>query len=157
MTRMTTMTALAMILVAGTAGAETLRFGYAQNAAPTVEAMQKFGELVEEKTGGDLTVQFFPDSQLGGEREMVEMLQGGALDMTKVSAGLMESFGPLYGIFAMPYLFDSQDHYYKALDDASIMQTVYDFDARTGCCRADLLQFGRAQFLHHQGAGEISG
>ncbi|WCR08544.1 TRAP transporter substrate-binding protein [Paracoccus fistulariae] len=123
---MKTLTALALILSAGAASAETLRFGYAQNAAPTVEAMHKFGELVEEKTGGDVTVQFFPDSQLGGEREMVEMLQGGALDITKVSAGLMESFGPVYGIFAMPYLFNDQDHYYKALDDASIMQPVYE-------------------------------
>ncbi|WP_410216587.1 TRAP transporter substrate-binding protein [Paracoccus sp. (in: a-proteobacteria)] len=126
MTRMTTMTALALILASGAAQAETLRFGYAQNATPTVEAMQKFAELVEEKTGGAVTVQFFPDGQLGGEREMVEMVQGGALDMTKVSGGLLESFAPVYGVFPMPYLFDDQDHFYRVMDDAAIMQPIYE-------------------------------
>lgn len=126
MTRMTTMTALALILASGAAQAETLRFGYAQNATPTVEAMQKFAELVEEKTGGEVTVQFFPDGQLGGEREMVEMVQGGALDMTKVSGGLLESFAPVYGVFPMPYLFDDQDHFYRVMDDAAIMQPIYE-------------------------------
>lgn len=132
MTRMTTMTALALILAAGSAGAETLRFGYAQNATPTVEAMQKFGELVAEKTGGEVTVQFFPDGQLGGEREMVEMVQGGALDITKVSAGLLESFAPIYGVFPMPYLFDDQDHFYKVMDDPAILDPIYQSTADLG-------------------------
>ncbi|MFQ8433237.1 TRAP transporter substrate-binding protein [Amaricoccus sp. W119] len=127
MTAMTkTLTAIALVLAAGAAQAETLRFGYAQNAAPTVEAMQKFGELVAEKSGGDVTVQFFPDSQLGGEREMVEMLQGGVLDITKVSAGLMESFAPVYGVFALPYLFDDEAHYYTVMDDPEVMQPIYE-------------------------------
>jgi tripartite ATP-independent transporter DctP family solute receptor len=132
MTKHFTMTALALILAAGAAQAETLRFGYAQNATPTVEAMQKFAELVEEKTGGEVTIQFFPDGQLGGEREMVEMVQGGALDMTKVSGGLLESFAPIYGVFPMPYLFDDQAHFYRAMDDAAIMQPVYDSTADLG-------------------------
>jgi tripartite ATP-independent transporter DctP family solute receptor len=115
-------------LVAGTSpiAAETLRFAYASNATPTVEAMQKFGELVEEKTDGEVTVQFFPDSQLGGERELVELVKAGTIDMTKVSAGLMESFSPVYGIFSMPYLFDSEEHFYKVMDDPEIMQPIYD-------------------------------
>lgn len=118
------MTAMALVL-ASAAQAETLRFGYAQNATPTVEAMQKFAALLEEKTGGEVTVQFFPDGQLGGEREMVEMVQGGALDMTKVSGGLLESFAPVYGVFPMPYLFDDQDHFYRVMDDAAIMDPIY--------------------------------
>ncbi|MDN5569590.1 MAG: TRAP transporter substrate-binding protein [Paracoccus sp. (in: a-proteobacteria)] len=125
-------TALALILSAGLAQAETLRFGYAQNATPTVEAMQTFARLVEEKTNGDVTIQFFPDGQLGGEREMVEMVQGGALDITKVSGGLLESFAPIYGVFPMPYLFDDQDHFYRVMDDAEIMDPVYQSTADLG-------------------------
>ncbi|MFN3275697.1 MAG: TRAP transporter substrate-binding protein [Paracoccus sp. (in: a-proteobacteria)] len=132
MIRKTTMTAMALVLTAAAAQAETLRFGYAQNATPTVEAMQKFAELVEEKTGGEVSVQFFPDGQLGGEREMVEMVQGGALDVTKVSGGLLESFAPVYGVFPMPYLFDDQDHFYAAMDDAAIMDPVYQSTADLG-------------------------
>jgi tripartite ATP-independent transporter DctP family solute receptor len=132
MTRTMPLTALALILMAGTTQAETLRFGYAQNATPTVEAMQKFGELVAEKTGGEVSVQFFPDGQLGGEREMIEMMQGGALDMTKVSAGLLESFNPIYGVFPLPYLFNDQDHFYAAMDNADVMGPVYDSTRDTG-------------------------
>lgn len=132
MTRTMPLTALALILIAGTTQAETLRFGYAQNATPTVEAMQKFGELVAEKTGGEVTVQFFPDGQLGGEREMIEMMQGGALDITKVSAGLLESFNPIYGVFPLPYLFNDQDHFYAAMDSADVMGPVYDSTRDTG-------------------------
>jgi len=113
-------------LTAGTASADTLRFAYASNATPTVEAMQKFAELVKDKTKGDVTVQFFPDGQLGGERELVEMVQGGLLDMTKVSGGLMESFAPIYGVFSMPYLFDDEAHFYRVMDDPAIMQPVYE-------------------------------
>ena len=102
-----------------------LRFAYAQNATPTKEAMAKFGEILKEKTNGEITVAYVPDSQLGGERELVEMVQGGLLDMTKVSGGLLESFSPVYGVFSMPYLFDSEEHFYRAMDDAKIMEPIY--------------------------------
>ncbi|MER5173076.1 TRAP transporter substrate-binding protein [Thioclava kandeliae] len=119
------MGAALLALMAGAVQAETLRFGYASNATPTKEAMAKFGDLVAEKTGGGVTVTFFPDGQLGGERELVEMVQGGLLDMTKVSGGLMESFSPVYGAFSMPYLFDDTAHFYRAMEDDAIMGPVY--------------------------------
>ena len=106
--------------------AETLKFAYASNATPTVEAMKKFGEILEQKTNGDITVQYFPDSQLGGERELVELVQAGTIDFTKVSGGLMESFSPVYGTFSMPYLFNSEEHFYKVMDNAGIMQPIYE-------------------------------
>ncbi|YBV94840.1 TRAP transporter substrate-binding protein (plasmid) [Phyllobacteriaceae bacterium JZ32] len=104
----------------------TLRFAYASNATPTKEAMAKFGTLLEQKTNGEVKVAYFPDSQLGGERELVEMVQGGLLDMTKVSGGLLESFSPVYGIFSMPYLFDSQEHFYKVMDNEDIVRPIYE-------------------------------
>ncbi|WP_319520557.1 TRAP transporter substrate-binding protein [uncultured Martelella sp.] len=126
--------ASAAALLASTtlAEARTLRFAYASNATPTKQAMTEFGELLSEKTDGELTVQFFPDSQLGGERELVEMVQSGLLDLTKVSGGLMESFSPIYGVFSMPYLFDDQDHFYKVMDDPDIMEPIYQSTADTG-------------------------
>jgi len=125
MTRITTFALAGLLASTALAQADTLRFAYAQNATPTKEAMARFGELLKEKTDGELTVQYFPDSQLGGERELVEQVQAGLLDMTKVSSGLMESFSPIYGTFSLPYLFDDTDHYYSVLDDAEIMDPVY--------------------------------
>ncbi|UTV98960.1 TRAP transporter substrate-binding protein [Marinomonas rhizomae] len=122
----TALTLISLGLASASAYAENLRFGYASNATPTVEAMKKFAELVDQKTKGDVTVTFFPDSQLGGEREMVELLQAGLLDMTKVSGGLMESFAPVYGVFSMPYLFDSQEHFYNVMDNPKITTPIYE-------------------------------
>ncbi|UTF60413.1 TRAP transporter substrate-binding protein [Gilvimarinus sp. DA14] len=103
----------------------TLFVAYAQNSQPVIDALQLLGERVEQKTDGAVKVKFFPDSQLGGERELVELLQVGAVDITKVSAGLMESFSPVYGVFSMPFLFDNTEHFYRVMDSAEIMAPIY--------------------------------
>ncbi|UYG00775.1 TRAP transporter substrate-binding protein [Halomonas sp. GD1P12] len=115
-------------LASGNALAEqniNLKLAYAQNAQPVKDALALFGELVEEKSNGSITVSYFPDSQLGGESELVELLQAGAVDMTKVSGGLMGSFSPLYDVFSMPYLFDDEEHFYRVMNDEEIMSDVY--------------------------------
>lgn len=84
-------------------GETTLRLAYAENSQPVKDALHFFGQQVEENRG-EIKVAYFPDGQLGGERELVELIQANAVDITKVSSGLMESFSPLYGIFSLPYL-----------------------------------------------------
>ena len=82
----------------------TLRFAYASNSQPVIDAMNEFGRLVKEKTDGSVQIQYFPDGQLGGERELIELTQSGAVDFTKVSASALESFSKDYSIFSVPYL-----------------------------------------------------
>jgi tripartite ATP-independent transporter DctP family solute receptor len=110
---------------ANTSAQTTLRLAYASNSQPVKDALALFGKLVEEKTDGEVKVMYFPDSQLGGERELVELTQTGAVDITKVSGGLMESFSPVYGVFSMPYLFDNEQHFYQVMDNPEIMDGVY--------------------------------
>ncbi|MEF2071360.1 TRAP transporter substrate-binding protein [Consotaella aegiceratis] len=138
----------AMVAVTGSADAASvdLRFAYASNATPTKEAMAKFGELLQEKTNGEVTVTYFPDSQLGGERELVEMVQSGLLDMTKVSGGLMESFSPVYGVFSMPYLFSSQDQFYQVMDDPDIMGPIYESTKDNGMVGLSYYDSGQRSF-----------
>lgn len=81
----------------------TLRFAYASNSQPVIDAMNEFGRLVKEKTDGSVQIQYFPDGQLGGERELIELTQSGAVDFTKVSASALESFSKDYSIFSVPY------------------------------------------------------
>lgn len=111
--------------VSGASQGTTLSVAYAQNSQPVIDALHVLGELIEEKTDGEVTVRFFPDSQLGGERELVELLQVGAVDITKVSAGLMESFSPIYGVFSLPFLFDDNEHFYRVMDNPEIMAPIY--------------------------------
>lgn len=103
----------------------TLRFAYASSSQSLQAAFKDFGQRIEEKTNGAIKILYFPDSQLGGERELVELTQTGAIDITKVSGGLLESFSSLYGVFSTPYLFDDEQHFYQVMDDPDIMQPIY--------------------------------
>ncbi|OTP25398.1 TRAP dicarboxylate transporter subunit DctP [Enterococcus mundtii] len=103
----------------------TLRFAYASNSQPVIDAMNKFGELVEEKTAGSVKVKYFPDGQLGGERELIELTQSGAIDFTKVSASALESFSKVYSIFSVPYLFNDEQHFFNVMENEEIMQPIY--------------------------------
>lgn len=102
-----------------------LRFAYASNSQPVIDSMKEFGRLVEEKTKGEVTVTYYPDSQLGGEVELIELTQTGAVDFTKVSASALEGFSKDYSIFSIPYLFDDENHFFAVMENEDIMSEIY--------------------------------
>jgi tripartite ATP-independent transporter DctP family solute receptor len=75
-----------------------------------------FGEKLEQISGGKFKVQIYPSQQLGTERQCLELLQIGSLDMTKVSAGVLENFSPSIKVFGLPYLFRDKEHAFRVLD-----------------------------------------
>ena len=75
-----------------------------------------FGEKLEEISGGRFKVQIYPSSQLGNERQLIELLQIGSLDMTKTSAAVLENFSPNIKVFGIPYLFRNKEHVFQVLD-----------------------------------------
>ncbi|MGC3964544.1 MAG: TRAP transporter substrate-binding protein [Rhodocyclaceae bacterium] len=113
-----------------TRGVTLLRYAYASNAAPVKEAIDHFIHDVVSNSNGRVRVLLFPDGQLGGERELVELIQIGAIDMTKVTAGLLESFAPHYGVFSLPYLFDDELHFYRSMEDPAIIAPIYNATSR---------------------------
>jgi len=80
------------------------------------KAMIKMGEDLEKISDGKMQLEIYPNSQLGTERECLELLQFGSLDMTKVSAGIMENFAPKMKIFGLPFLFRDREHSFNVLD-----------------------------------------
>ena len=54
---------------------------------PTVDAVVAMGKKLDAATGGRLTIQMYPSMQLGGEKEMIEQAQVGALAIARVSVG----------------------------------------------------------------------
>lgn len=100
-----------------------LRYAYASNSQPVIDSMKKFGELVEEKTDGKVQIEYFPDGQLGGETELIELTQTGAIDFAKVSGSALESFSKDYSVFAIPYIFDNEKHFFKVMDKSSANAT----------------------------------
>jgi len=83
---------------------------------PVHKAMEVLGTKLEKKSAGKLKIQLYPSGQLGGERECLELLQIGSLDITKVSAAVLENFIPEYKIFSIPYLFKDKQHAFKVFD-----------------------------------------
>jgi len=102
-------------------------------------AMVYMGERLEEYSNGTLTIDIYPSSQLGSERECLELLQIGALDITKTSAAVVENFAPSMKILGLPYLFRDDDHEQAVLNGPvgqKLLLTATDFYLR-GLCYYD--------------------
>jgi tripartite ATP-independent transporter DctP family solute receptor len=80
----------------------------------------KFKELVETKSEGRISVEIYPDGQLGNDKESVEAVQMGSLTMTGISSAIVAQFEPSYGIFDLPFLFSDREVAYKMFDDPEI-------------------------------------
>lgn len=96
---------------------KTLKLAHGLDVNHSVhKAMVKMGEDLAKNSNGKLTIEIYPSQQLGTERECLELLQIGSLDITKVSAGVLENFAPKMKIFGLPFLFKDRAHAFKVLD-----------------------------------------
>lgn len=82
---------------------------------PTTMADKRFAELVHERSNGRITIDVFPSAQLGEEKAVIEQVQLGAIEFTRVSTGPMAEFNAEYGVFSLPYIFDSDEHLWTFL------------------------------------------
>ncbi len=90
--------------------AETHPKGY-----PTELGDEEFARLVKERSGGRIVIEVYPGSQLGEEKAVIEQVQFGAIDLTRVSISPLASFVPKLNAFQMPYLYRDSDHMWKVL------------------------------------------
>jgi len=83
---------------------------------PTVEAVERMGKKLEEATDGRISIQMFPAMQLGGEKEMIEQAQVGALQIARISVGPVGTIVDDLNVFNMPFVFRNVDHMRKVID-----------------------------------------
>ncbi|MDF1585063.1 TRAP transporter substrate-binding protein [Marinimicrococcus flavescens] len=83
---------------------------------PTTEAIAYMGDLIETWTNGRHTVKIFHSMQLGGEKEALEQVQLGALEMTRVSVGVVGPIVDDFNAFNLPYVFRSIEHMHNVVD-----------------------------------------
>ena len=76
----------------------------------------KFSELVASKTNAKVKIDVYSSTQLGNERDMVEGLQLGTIDLVVTSMGPVGGFVPKMFVVDLPFLFRDRDHAYKVLD-----------------------------------------
>lgn len=95
-----------------------LKLGHAVNEEhPYHMGAQKFKEIVEKDTNGNIEVQLFPNGQLGtGERDLIEGMQLGTVDVVVTSTGPMSGFVNTVMLFDFPFLFRDREHAFKVLD-----------------------------------------
>ncbi|MFC2165791.1 TRAP transporter substrate-binding protein [Acidobacteriota bacterium] len=107
---------LALACSSGTEKTYLIKIGQSMNPdEPQVRAMRLFKEIVEEKTGGRLQVEIYPNNQLGNQRDVTEGIQLGTVQMMSCSA-VMAGFVPEANVFELPFLFESRDHFHAVLD-----------------------------------------
>ncbi len=90
----------------------------------------KFSELVAQRTGNKVKIDVYPSTQLGNERDMVEGLQLGTIDLVVTSTGPLGGFVPKMFVVDLPFLFRDREHAYKVLDGPNGRDLLDAFSAK---------------------------
>jgi tripartite ATP-independent transporter DctP family solute receptor len=83
---------------------------------PTVMAVQYMGKQLAGETQGRLGVKVYPSGVLGTERDNIEQLRLGGLDLMRINAGPLNSVVPETIATVLPFVFRSTEHMRKVLD-----------------------------------------
>jgi TRAP-type transport system periplasmic protein len=97
---------------------------------PQVRAVQLFRNLVEDGTEGRILVRIYPNNQLGNQRDVVEGLQLGSVELGNI-ASVMAGFVPETNLFELPFLFDGPGHF-DAVLDSEVGESLRPVFARRG-------------------------
>jgi tripartite ATP-independent transporter DctP family solute receptor len=131
--RVATLAVVALGLgIACSASAQTalrINISLAQNSHYGV-AIDTFAREVERRTNGRYKVQTFYSSALGAERESVEGVQLGTLDLTLTSTGPLPNFVPDVAILDIPFLFRDYAHARAVLDGPIGQELLTKFPAK---------------------------
>lgn len=107
----------AAVAVAGPATARDFRVAETQVPDyPTVEGVRHIGKLLEERSQGKLKLKVFANSALGNERDTVEQLKIGGLDMIRLSLAPLNNMVPESIIPSLPFIFRDEAHMHAVLD-----------------------------------------
>ena len=115
----TAVAAMAFLPVAAQAQSMVLKAADVHPAGyPNVVAVENMGKKLDAATNGRLKIQTFPGGVLGGEKEMIEQTQFGAINILRTSLGPVGTVVPEVNVFNMPFVFRSQDHMRAVIDGA---------------------------------------
>jgi tripartite ATP-independent transporter DctP family solute receptor len=93
----------------------TIRIASAfEQTTDMMRAAARFAELAKQRSGGTIDVKLFPGGQMGGEKDIVEALKIGELEMGVLGTYPIVTLTPKYSFFDAPFVFRDKDHVYKA-------------------------------------------
>lgn len=91
----------------------------------TTLAANAFNEKLAELTGGKIKVTHHHSGALGGEREVAQQIQLGAVDFGPITTAPLATLVPEMSVFQLPYIFRDYAHVFKALDDNDTLTKYY--------------------------------
>lgn len=109
---------LVMTTAAFAAEEYRIKFGYSASAkeANYVTFQETFKDYIEKASNNRLVVDLYPNAQLGGERQMMEGMTLGTIEMAMLSPGIAAGLAPKFQVLDLPYLFKDRTSAYKTLD-----------------------------------------
>ena len=104
-------------LMAAPLHALELKLGHVVNEKDVFHAAaEKLKEVAEKNPKADLKITLFPNAKLGDERNLLESLKMGSVDMAIITGGPVINFLPKFGVLDLPFLFTSPEQAYRVLD-----------------------------------------
>ena len=112
---------------------KVLRFAHIYSQEFSVhKAAEMIADGVKKRTGGSVEIRILPSGQLGSERQIMEQMMVGTIDMGNCTANVCQSFEPAAGITALPYLVRDFDHAFRIEDGAVGKEIEKRLQAKTG-------------------------
>jgi len=109
--------ALCATLAAAQERTVTLRLASAfDEKTDMIQAAKKLADLMKERTGGTVDIKIFAGGQMGGEKDNLEALRLGELDIGVFGTFPIVTLAPKYSFFDAPFVFRDKDHVYKSWD-----------------------------------------
>ncbi len=92
---------------------------------PQFVALDAMGDRLKERTDGKYDIEVFPNETLGAQKETIELVKAGTIEMSMVASPLLENYNPDFVVFNLPVTFDSQDHQRETTNDPEIVEELY--------------------------------
>ncbi len=107
----------ALSMLSGVAAADEWRgWNIHVEGYPNTVAMDKFAELLAEKTGGEITLKMFHGGTLGSQPDAIEQVRIGGLAVGNFNLGPIGPIAPEANVVSLPFIFKDVDHMFRVLE-----------------------------------------
>jgi C4-dicarboxylate-binding protein DctP len=109
----------------------TIKFSHVVTpATPKGQAAEKFKEVVEQRSGGRITVEIYPNSELYGDKDELQALQSNSVQMLAPASAKFTTIAPALQVLDLPFLFDSVDDIPNVVSpDSAAGKAIYENEA----------------------------
>lgn len=118
-------TAVVALLAVSAAAQTEMTYAHSENPSSVVAA-EAFKTMVEGRSGGELEVNLVIHGALGSDRDVVDQLMLGEIDMYVVGVHGLSAVAPNFQFFDAPYLFTNRREFYELMEDREFVSYVRD-------------------------------